>query len=88
MSRTTTAQTTVEAPSQTLLLIGMLEALLAEAKANPAVKVFASKNTGVYASQRVKAPDARALGILVPLGGAVSLSIQAVVVDPANKKDA
>lgn len=78
----------VDNTSQTTALIGLLEGLLAEAKASGEVKVFSSGNTGVYANKRLKAPDARALGLLVPTGGKVALSLQAVVIDPANSKDA
>lgn len=80
---------TVKTASQTDLLVTALEGLLAEVKATGVEpKVFSSGNTGVYVSKRLKAPEARALGLLVPTGGKVSFTLQALVIDPANSKDA
>lgn len=82
----TTAPTGAE-PTQVQLLSALLLDL-AKSAGTAEPKVFSSGNTGVYASVRLKAPDARALGIEVPIGGKLTLSVQAVVVNPANSKDA
>jgi hypothetical protein len=74
--------------SQTDALIALLTSLAVEAAGTTEPKVFSSGNTGVYISKRLKAPDARALGITMPMGGKLTLTLQAVIVDPANSKDA
>lgn len=51
-------------------------------------KEFKSGNTGLYANKVLKAPDARALGIDVPRGGRVKVTVQVLVIDPANSPDA
>lgn len=91
MSKTTTATTpaTVEVavPSQVEILATLLADLAVESKGNDP-KTFSSGNTGLYVNSNLKAPDARALGLVVPVGGKVKLTLQAVVIDPANSKDA
>lgn len=77
----------VEAPSQVALLAALLADLAVQSKDNDP-KTFSSGNTGLYVNSNLKAPDARALGITVPVGGKVKLTLQAVVIDPANSKDA
>lgn len=73
---------------QNVPLLAALLADMAKGASTEEPKVFTSKNTGLYVAANLKAPDARALGITVPVGGKVKLTIQAVVIDPANSKDA
>lgn len=82
-----TATVEVVVPSQVEILATLLADLAVESKGNDP-KVFSSGNTGLYVNSNLKAPDARALGLEVPVGGKVKLTLQAVVIDPANSKDA
>lgn len=80
--------TTPPSSSQTYVLLNILGDLLTASIGHTEPKVFSSGNTGVYIQRRLKAPEARALGIVVPTGGKVSFTLQALVIDPANSKDA
>lgn len=88
LAKDTDAPVTFGEESQTDRLITLLASYVSEAYGKTEPKVFSSGNTGVYVSVRLKAPEARALGIVVPIGGKVSFTLQALVIDPANSKDA
>ena len=64
---------------------GQLSALVSRTEV---IALFKSGNTGVRTALTLKAPEARALGLLMPAGSKLVMSVSAYIVDPANGKDA
>jgi hypothetical protein len=82
---TPTSDAIVEGPTTVEILTAQLQGIL---DGVVTTQVFGSGNTGVRGAKTLKAPEARTLGLLMPSGSKLVMSVSAYIVDPANSKDA